>query len=38
MGYNPWSRKESDMTERLTHTELMLMSALLEQYFLTGMV
>ena len=20
MGYSPWGRKESDMTERLTHT------------------
>ena len=25
MGYNPWGGKESDMTERLTHTHLVYM-------------
>ena len=27
MGYSPWDRKESDMTERLTHTLVLTMKS-----------
>ena len=31
MGYSPWGRKESDTTERLTHTHMSFWASLLAQ-------
>ena len=33
MGYSPWGRKESDMTERLTHRELLVELPVLYSWF-----